>query len=103
MNVVATPLPEHMRALFWETSLEAIDADLHCDYVLERAMSLGDWRTMGWLRMRYSVTVLADFVRRKGHRLPPRELAYWALVTGVRADIPTGGGRPAWAGPCPAR
>ena len=53
---------------------------------------------MCWLRRAYPPEVLADFLRRKGSRLAPRELAYWAVIAGIQVPIPAGGGRPSWAG-----
>lgn len=102
-SLVRAALPEHLRWLFWETDAAAVDAEAHRDYVLERVMARGDWSAMRWARATYSSEVLADFLRRKGHRLPPRDLAYWALVAGIDVTIPAGGARPAWAGPCPPR
>ena len=68
------------------------------DYVLERVMARGGWVAMSWLRCAYAPEVLADFLRRKGSRLAPRELAYWAVIAGIEVPIPRGGGRPPWAG-----
>ena len=61
-------------------------------------MSRGDWAAMSWLVETYPREALADFVTRRGQRLAPRELAYWALITGVEVEITRGGGRPRWAG-----
>jgi hypothetical protein len=61
-------------------------------------MSRGSWAAMQWLRSTYTREQIADFVRRKGRRLTPRDEAYWALVTGVEVEQRPGGGRPAWAG-----
>ncbi|MEO8876775.1 MAG: hypothetical protein ABI461_14375, partial [Polyangiaceae bacterium] len=93
-------LPELMRRLFWEIDDGAIDLEKHRDYVVERVMTRGGWDAMCWLRDVYPVPLLADFLRRKGGRLAPRERAYWSLITGepMQSDAP-GGGRPPWAGP----
>jgi hypothetical protein len=64
---------------------------------MERVMSRGGWAAMRWLRRVYAREELADFLRRKGERLAPRERAYWALMAGVEMTIPRGGGRPAWS------
>src|SRR5262249_15201378 len=76
-----TTLPERMRSLFWETDLEVVDPEAHRDYVLERIMTRGDWEAVRWLRSCY-----------------PRD-----LIAGVEGPFGRGGGRPAWAGPCPPR
>jgi hypothetical protein len=54
---------------------------------------------MRWLRKSYTRQELASFLERKGHRLAPRDRAYWALVAGVPVDAEQGGARPPWAGP----
>jgi hypothetical protein len=95
----ALPLPAEVARLFWDVDPADVDLDRHRDYVLERVMARGGWVAMGWLRRAYPPEVLADFLRRKGSRLAPRELAYWAVIAGIELPIPPGGGRPAWAGP----
>ena len=89
-------MPEDVRILFWDVDPETVDLDAHRDYVIERIMSRGGWAAMGWLRATYPTDVLADFLRRRGERLAPRERAYWALVTGVERVAEPGGGRPRW-------
>ena len=92
-------LPEHLSGLFWDIDPEAIDTEQHADYVMDRIMTRGTWAAMRWLRERYDSARRAEFLRRRGAtRLAPRELAYWALVSGVRMPIGRGGGRPSWAG-----
>jgi len=60
-------------------------------------MSRGTWAAMCWLRDRYDAGALRDFLERRGDRLAPRELAYWALVTDLDVEPRPGGGRPPWA------
>lgn len=90
-------LPDEVARLFWDVDPEAVDLERHRDYVLERVMSRGGWSAMKWLRGVYSANSIGEFVRRKGTRLAPRDLAYWALIAGTDVAIPTGGGRPPWA------
>jgi hypothetical protein len=100
---VSTAFPSSVARLFWEIDPASVDLQKHRDYVLERLMVRGGWDVMRWLRTTYSREDIADFLTRKGHRLAPRELAYWTLIAGN--DIPQqqterrGGGRPSWAGP----
>jgi hypothetical protein len=91
--------PDDVGRLFWDVDLNDVDLELHHGYVMERAMSRGDWTAMRWLRATYPKASLGDFVTRKGDRLAPRDLAYWALVTDTPVTVPPGGGRPKWAGP----
>ena len=93
------PSPKHpscVRRLFWDVDPETVDLDKHRDYVIERVMAHGTWEAMCWLRDRYVSEVLADFIRRRGARLAPREEAYWALITGVGVAPRRGGGRAPW-------
>ncbi len=90
--------PDAVRILLWDVDPLAVDPAQHRDYLMERIMARGTWEAMRWLRRAYSQGELADFLRRKGHRLTPRDEAYWALVAGVEVLQRTGGGRPSWAG-----
>lgn len=93
------PLPVEVARLFWDVEPAGVDRDRHRDYVMERVMARGGWVAMGWLRRVYTPEELADFLRRKGSRLAPRELAYWAVIAGIDVPVAQGGGRPPWAGP----
>jgi hypothetical protein len=96
---VAQPLPEEIQKLFWEVDPTSVDPARHADYVMERVMSRGDWQAMAWLRRTYSQLELGEFLKRRGQRLAPRDLAYWCIAAGVKLPIGPGGGRPSWAGP----
>jgi len=91
-------IPAELTWLFWDVDPAAIDLDRHRDYVIERIMSRGDWAAMRWLARQFERESLADFLRRKGHRLAPRERAFWSLIAGVPYKAEPGGGRPPWAG-----
>jgi len=91
--------PDEVRRLFWDVDPVAIDLRLHRDYVMQRIMTRGSWAAMTWLRASYAPAELADFLRHKGMRLPPRERAYWGLIAGVPLASGPGGSRPSWAGP----
>ncbi|MCC7384583.1 MAG: hypothetical protein IT384_22235 [Deltaproteobacteria bacterium] len=91
-------IPPEIARLAWDVDPEDIDLDRHADYLLERVMSRGGWEAMRWLRATYRVDRIADFLRRKGQRLPPRERAYWSLIAGVDLPQVPGGGRPEWLG-----
>jgi len=96
---VSEPLPDYIARLLWQVDPGQIDLDAHRDYVLERVMQRGGWDAMRWLRRTYSPETMADFLRRRGARLPPRERAYWSLAAGVEIEQEPGGGRPSWAAP----
>jgi hypothetical protein len=89
--------PPDVKRLLWDVDPDAIDPDRHLDFVIERVMQRGNWAAMKWLRTQMATDKLVDFVNRRGHRLSPRDTAYWRLVL----DMPlvaqtTGGGRPTW-------
>jgi hypothetical protein len=77
---------------------DTVDPEAHRDYLMQRVMSRGSWEAMRWLRRAYSSEEVADFVRRNGRKLSPRDEAYWALLAGVEVTQRPGGGRPVWAG-----
>lgn len=92
-------IPDEVRRLFWDVDPDKVDLTTHADYVMERVMQRGGWVAMQWLRATAPPPQLAAFIRGRGQSvLAPRELAYWSLIAGVEVAIPTGGGRPGWAG-----
>jgi hypothetical protein len=97
-RIVSAALPPEVTRLFWDVDPEAVDLRRHADYVMERIMTRGTWAAMCWLRAQYGREELADFIRRRGERLAPRDRAYWALIAGVAAHQRPGGARPPWAG-----
>lgn len=93
-------LPPDVARLLWDVEVSQIDLARAGDreLVLERVMSRGTLAAMRWLRATFPREELAAFVRTKGRwRLTPRDLAYWALISGVTLEAPRGGGRPVWA------
>lgn len=97
-----TLFPPAVTILLWDVDPERVDLERDRWFIMERVMSRGSWEAMRWLRSRYEVEALADFVRTQGpNRLTPRDLAYWALVCGVELEPKPGGGRPSWARPRP--
>lgn len=91
-------IPAALTWLFWDVDPSAIDLDRDRDYVVERVMARGDLEAMRWLARQFERDTLADFLERKGHRLAPRERAFWSLIAGVPYEAGPGGGRPPWAG-----
>ncbi len=92
-------LPEFIRALFWDVDPDSVDLDRHQNYVLGRVMSRGGWAAMRWLRETYEAAAIADYLVDRGDQLPPRERAYWSLITSTKVDDESGGGRPRWTAP----
>jgi hypothetical protein len=94
----AASVPECVARLLWDVDPESIDPAGDRDYVMERVMSRGTWEAMRWLRATYTVHEMADFLRRRGTRLSPRDRAYWSSIAGLPRIQDTGGGRPPWLG-----
>jgi hypothetical protein len=90
--------PSDVERLFWDVDPSSVDLRGHADYVIERVMTRGTLEAMRWLRATYTLEELADFLRRRGDALAPRDSAYWRLVTGLASDDRPGGARPPWAG-----
>jgi hypothetical protein len=94
------PIPRSVARLLWDVDPDRLDPDRDRELIFERVMSRGSWEAMSWLRARYPLEVLAEFVRRRGcDRLSPRDRAYWSLICDVDLPAEPGGGRPPWAGP----
>jgi hypothetical protein len=91
-------VPGELAWLFWDVDPSTIDLEQHRDYVLERVMTRGDWLAMLWLVDNFRNAELAEFLRRRGDRLTPRDLAFWSVIAEVPVRAVPGGGRPSWAG-----
>lgn len=94
-------IPPDVIRLLWDVDPHSLDLSRagDRDLVMERVMARGTLDAMLWLRSRFAKDELAAFIREKGHaRLAPRDLAYWALISGVPRAQASGGGRPPWAG-----
>ncbi len=85
-----------MERLFWDVDPATVELDAHADYVMERVMTRGTLEAMRWLRGTYSVAQLADYLRRRGDRIPPRDRAYWHLVAGLPLVLEPSGATPPW-------
>lgn len=91
--------PPAVERLFWDVDPSTVDLGAHRDYVMERVMNRGSWEAMQWLQRAYPAATIRDYVQTRGATtLTPQVLAYWALVSDADVDVPTGGGRPKWAG-----
>ncbi len=80
-------IPEDVGRLLWEYDLAAAAPDEQWrDAVIERVMQRGTMAQMRWLAGTFDRGTLAAFLGRRGHRvLAPRELRFWATMTGVDA------------------
>jgi len=98
-TVALDSAPATVLGLLWDVDPASFDFDRDRALVFERVMTRGTWEAMTWLRSRYSREALAAFVASEGpRRLPPRDLAYWGLVSECEVTAGPGGARPTWAG-----
>jgi hypothetical protein len=89
--------PRDVRRLLWDVDPDALEGDRHLDFVIERVMTRGNRAAMTWLRTSVATERLREVLRHRGHRLSPRDLAYWRLVCGLPNEPQApGGGRPPW-------
>ena len=81
------PLPTFLHTLFWEFNVKGIDIVQHADTIMGRIMERGNWQAMRWLRTAYHSEQIVSYLERRGRRvLSPREVNYWAFVSGVPDD-----------------
>jgi hypothetical protein len=77
-------IPDFVFSLFWEYEKGTINIFEHADLIIGRIMEIGTWDVMLWLRKTYPDKKLVSFLERKGRQiLSPRELNYWAFITGI--------------------
>jgi len=77
-------LPGYLYPFFWEYDPGKIHIMKHADFIIGRIMERGTWTSMRWLQKTYPRERLISFLEKKGRRrLPPRELNYWALISGI--------------------
>lgn len=92
--VSAERAPPSVLRLLWDVDPSTIDLDRDRALIFERVMTRGTWDAMQWLRARYSREAMAAFLTSPAaRRLPPRDLAYWALVSDVQIEAKPGGAR----------
>jgi len=77
-------IPVFLQPFFWEYAHEDIDIMRHAATIMARIMERGSWEAMVWLKKTYSREQIVNFLINKGKdSLPPRELNYWLLISGV--------------------
>ena len=87
LNKHNTGIPKFLHRFFWEYDPDKIDRIKHADLIKAKIMERGTWQAMTWLKEVYSDAEREEFLSRKGIKiLPPRELNYWAMVSGVSGN-----------------
>jgi hypothetical protein len=81
------PIPEFLKPFFWEYAHKNIDTMRHASTIMARIMERGSWEAMIWLKKTYSWEQIINFLINRGKdSLPPRELNYWLLISGVSSE-----------------
>jgi len=83
----SSQIPEFLFPFFWEHEPKTIHIVRHADFIMGRIMERGTLEAIRWLRRTYSKDQLISFLEKRGNRtLPPRELNYWALISGISRE-----------------
>ena len=82
MMETASPLPEPMRALFWDVDFASIDPERHASFIIERALEYGDDDAIRWIVRKFPGTAIAGIVR-SSQSLSRNTGRLWSLVLGI--------------------
>lgn len=69
------------RELFWDTDLTRLDPQENKQYIIERALELGDEKAVRWLFLNYARTDIKK-VLRKSRNISRKSSYYWNLILG---------------------
>lgn len=85
-------VPDAIRLLLHDYAVPArLDGPVWERAIMERVMERGSWDDMRWLVATFGRARLAAYLRERGQRvLPPRELRFWSLVSGIPEPIADG-------------
>lgn len=71
-------LPELLRPLFWQSSLEAINFSKHINHVMLHVLTYGNAAQVNWLRRRLGDDGIRRWIlARKGRGLTRRQMVRW--------------------------
>jgi hypothetical protein len=76
-----TPLPEGIRALFWDCDPASVDMEQHRSFVIRRVLDRGNLEAIRWLRKTVGDAALREwFLQKEGGGMSPRKLRFWGLI-----------------------
>ncbi len=76
-------VPDSLRPLFWDTSLNNIHVKRNARYIIERVLEFGDMHALSWLQKVYPVQTIVDVLNlSKVISKKSREL--WMIWFGVK-------------------
>ena len=78
------PLPQCVKALFWDYDPEVLSWDKDRDLIISRVLHVGDWDSVIWLRSHLENQDLGQWLQnRAGAGLSPPQLRFWELILGI--------------------
>lgn len=80
MRAIPRAVLEASSRLFWDVDIDALDPELHEDFILGRALSEGDWTVVRALRDEIGDAALRAFLERAPHRLDKRTRRFLEVV-----------------------
>ncbi len=84
--ISAQPVPDRLRPLFWDCRFTDLNWREHTDFIVRRALSLGDWETVQWLRKFLGdAAIRAWLIEQRGRGLTPQQIRYWELMLDLPA------------------
>lgn len=78
-------IPQHLRALFWDTNLDSFNPTTFPQYTIARVLEYGDDKAVAWLKETFSEARISEVVRTE-RRLSRRSANFWALVYRIPSD-----------------
>jgi plasmid stability protein len=80
------PLPDMLRALFWDYPFGDLRWPAHRDFVIARVLQSGRTDAIAWLRRVVPDVELADWIsKRDGRGLDARQLRFWQIALNLPA------------------
>jgi hypothetical protein len=69
------------RELFWDTDVTRLDLQENKQYIIERALELGDEKAVRWLFSSYTRSDIKKALR-KSRNISRKSSHYWTLILG---------------------
>jgi len=80
-NIRPAGLPSFLKPFFWDTAFSRLTWKSHKDFIIQRILAKGDWRTVKWLRQRLGDEALRAWIlQHRGRGLDNRRLRFWELI-----------------------
>jgi hypothetical protein len=78
-------VPTAVKALFWDTDIDAFSPREYPDYAIFRVLEYGDKPAVAWMRQTFSESEIRRVLATE-RRLTPKSATFWALVYGLPAE-----------------